>query len=231
MRQIAKIAAVMWLLALAAVAHGEVLDRIIAVVNNTPIMLSDWDEEWRCEALLAGRTPESYSEAEQHEVFDRMVDQELLRQQMRTYLLQPVSDADVQLSVQETKKQLAKGDDAAWQLQLKRAGVTEREITAHSRRQLEIERFVDTRFRAGIRIEDRTVRRYYRNEFLPQLHSSGAEDVPFDTVSGKIREILIQQRINEQLSGWLQTLREQAEIRIEPQMAPDSKELDVTLAK
>ena len=75
----------------ASLHAGDVIDRVLVVVNNTPILLSDWDEAWRCEALLAGRTPESYSEAERQAVFQRLVDQELLRQQMRTYLLPPVA--------------------------------------------------------------------------------------------------------------------------------------------
>jgi len=210
-------------------AQGEILDRIIAVVNNTPIMLSDWDEAWRCEALLAGRAPESYSDVEQREIFDRLVDQELLGQQMRTYLLAPVTPAEVQERLADVRKQLAKGSDAQWLELLQQSGVTESELSEHLRRELEIEHFVDVRFRAGIRIEERAVYHYYRDEFLPQLRSAGGETVPLEKVSGKIREILTQQRLNEQLSGWIQTLREQAEIRIAPEMKANSQDVEVTL--
>jgi len=193
---------------------GDVLDRIVAIVNNTPILLSDWDEAWRCEALMAGRTLESYSEAEKQEVFQRLVDQELLRQQMRSYMLTPVPASDVQAEVKEVREQLAKGDDARWQKLLEGAGLTEDELTRRLRHQLEVERFVDARFRATIRVDDHAVARYYRDEFLPEVHKAGGKDVPLEEVSGKIREILIEQRMNEQLNNWIQSLREQADIQI-----------------
>ena len=199
---------------LAAARAADVLDRILAIVNNTPILLSDWDEAWRCEALLAGRAPESYSEAEQKQVFQRLVDQELLRQQMRTYLLAPVTAEEIQQQFKNVRAQLSGGDDARWKSLLAGAGVTEEELTRRLRHQMEVERFLDVRFRAGIRVDDRTVSRYYRDEFLPELRKAGGKEVPLDQVSGKIREIIVQQRMSEQASGWIQTLREQADIQI-----------------
>jgi SurA-like N-terminal domain len=193
---------------------GEVLDRIIVIVNSTPILLSDWDESWRCEALLAGRAPESYNEAEKRQVFNRLVDQELLRKEMRSYLLAPVSPAAVEQQVKDARAQLSKGDDALWRTELENAGLREDELARCLRHQLEVERFVDARFRASIRIDDRAVARYYRDEFLPEVRKAGGKDVPLDQVSGKIREILVEQRMNEQLNTWLQSLREQADMQI-----------------
>lgn len=210
---------------------GEVIDRIVAVVNNTPVLLSDWDEAWRCEALLAGRAPESYSATEQHEIFDRLVDQELLRQQMHGYLLPAVAEEDLQSRLQEVRTQLTGGKDGQWATLLRRAGVTEEEAAYHVRRQIEIERFVDVRFRAGIRIEDRAITRYYNDVFRPQLYRAGGKEVPLDEVSGKIREILTQERMEEQLAAWIQTLREETEIRIPQAIDTTTTEIDLTTSK
>lgn len=228
MRRLLAIPIVLCLLAAASPAHAEVLDRIIAVVNNTPILLSEWDEAWRCEALLAGRAPDSYTQAEQQEVFQRLVDQELLRQQMRSYLLSTVTDADSQSALKQVREQLGDASDAQWKAALASAGITEEQLREHLKRQMEIERFVDVRFRAGIRIEERAIARYYRDEFLPQLRRAGGKDVPLDEVSGKIREILLQQRLEEQLTAWLQTLREQADIAIPPAIPADANEVEIT---
>jgi hypothetical protein len=46
------------------------------------------------------------------------------------------------------------------------------------------------------------------------LQRSGAQPVPFAEAAPKIREVLIQQKINEALPSWLQTLRSQAKIRV-----------------
>jgi peptidyl-prolyl cis-trans isomerase SurA len=193
---------------------GDVLDRIIAIVNKNPILLSDWDEALRCEALLGGRTPQSYTAEEQQAAFQRLVDQELLREQMRSYLLPPIADADVQARLNEVRKELAPGDETKWRTLLQQAGVSEAEVFDRLRTQAEIDRFLDVRFRSGIRIDDRSVTRYYRDDFLPELRKAGGGDVPLESVAGKIREILMQQHIAEQLTAWLQTLREQTDIRI-----------------
>lgn len=203
-------------------ALSEVLDRILAIVNNTPILLSDWDEAWRCEALLSGRSPESYTEAEQQDVFRRLIDQELLRQQMRTYLLSPLTAEDVQKELKDVRTQLSGDDEAKWKSLLTSTGVTEAELTRRLRHEMEVQRFVDARFRATIRVDDRAVARYYREEFLPQVRRAGGKDIPIDEVAGKIRELLTQQRINEQLNGWEQALREQADIEIPPEVSIQS---------
>lgn len=233
MRRLSIFAMAICLLALSLPATArEVLDRIIAIVNNTPILLSEWDEEWRCEALLAGRTPDSYTPAEQQEIFDRLVDQELMQQQMHGYLLPPVSPADVQERLRTVRAQLFNGaSDAQWQAALQRAGITLEELTVRVQRQIEIERFVDLRFRPGIHIDDRSINRYYHDQFLPELREQGAQDVPLEQVSGKIREILTQQRLQEQVAAWIQTLHEQAEIRIPPAIPSDANEIEITQSK
>jgi len=206
----------------ACLCPGEVLDRIIAIVNKNPILLSDWDEALRCEALLAGRTPESFTSEEQQAVFQRLVDQELLREQMQAYLLPPIADADVQAHLKVVRTQLASTDDEKWRRVLTESGVTESEVLDRLRTQAELERFIDVRFRSGIRIDDRSVNRYYRDEFLPELRKAGGSDVPLESVAGKIREILVQARIEEELTVWLQTLREQTEIRIPNGASPET---------
>jgi len=227
----AYIFAMLVVLAAPGVARGgEIIDRIIAVVNNTPVMLSDWDEIWRCEALLAGRAPESYSAAEQQDMFNRLVDQELLREQMRTYGMLEIAEAEVGKRLQEVRAQLADDSDTKWRATLQTAGVTEGELRYHLQRQMELERFVDSRFRAGIRVDDRAVTRYYYNEFLPELHKVGSKDVALDEVAGKIREILAQQQMEEQLTAWVQLLREQADIRTPQEISGDSK-VEVTGSK
>jgi hypothetical protein len=194
---------------------GEVLDRIVAIVNNTPIFQSDWELALRSEALLDARNPESFNEAEQRAVFERLVDQELLREQMRGFIVTPVTDDEVNARLHDIRKQIDGGkSDENWTQMLAKAGVTEAELKTRIRTQLEILRFVDARFRPTVRVDYRTIQTYYREQFLPELHKQGGRDMPLSDAAPKIREILTQQRIDEQVTSWLQTLREQADIRI-----------------
>jgi hypothetical protein len=47
---------------------------------------------------------------------------------------------------------------------------------------------------------------------VPELRKQGAPDPPLNEVSEKIEKIVIEQRIDELLNDWLQTLRSQAHI-------------------
>ncbi len=210
---------------------AEIVDRILSVVNNTPVLLSEWDEAWRCEALLADRAPDSYTQAEQQEIYNRMVDQELIRQQMRGYLMVPVSDADVAARVQDVRTQLSGTDEAKWQSMMRRAGVTESELRYRLREQMEIERFINLRFRAGIHVEDRAITRYYYDQLLPELRKAGGSELPLGQFSDKIREIILQQRMSEQVVAWVQTLREQADISVPQEINQDTTEIELTQSK
>jgi hypothetical protein len=71
---------------------------------------------------------------------------------------------------------------------------------------------VEARLRPTVQIDAKTIESYYRNEFLPKLKNSGAQEVPLAAVSGKIREILTQQKLNQLFATWLQTLRSESKI-------------------
>jgi hypothetical protein len=194
---------------------GEVLDRIVAIVNNTPILQSDWELALRTEALMSGRNAESFNDSEQRAVFSRLVDQELLLEQMRGFVMNPVTDEEVNARLQEVRNQAAATkSDESWKQLLEQSGLSEPEVKLRIRTQLEILRFLDTRFRPTIRVDYRTIQQYYRNQFLPELQKQGGPEVPLSEVAPKIREILTQQRLDEQATSWLQTLREQADIRV-----------------
>ncbi|HWR16516.1 MAG TPA: SurA N-terminal domain-containing protein [Terriglobales bacterium] len=220
MKRIAQLAGLVLMLGALCFAQGEVLDRVIAVVNDTPIFQSDWEVALRCEAMLNSREPESFTPEEQRDVFNRMVDQELIRQQIRGFLMTPVSDGDVLAKMKEVRSQFPGAEsDKRWRAMLEQHGITESEFRARIRNQVEILRFLELRLRPLVRVDFRTVSNYYREQYLPEVRKQGGKEQPLNEVSGKIREILTQQRMDEQVAVWLQTLRESAVIEFSPPAA------------
>jgi len=53
---------------------------------------------------------------------------------------------------------------------------------------------------------------YYKKELLPKMPKG--QQLSLAEASPKIRELLIQQKMNELLSSWLDSLRSQAQIQI-----------------
>jgi len=193
----------------------EVIDRIIATVNGHVILQSDWDEALCYEALLTNRTLTQLTDDDRRAVLDRLIDQELLREQMKSADFAHATDAEVSARVADARKQYPQASSPeGWQSLLLRYHLTEKDLFDHIRQQIDVLRLVDARLRPAVEIDSKSIEAYYRNQFVPRLKQSGASEVPLAEVSGKIRELLTQQKVSELLLSWLQTLRSEGQVRI-----------------
>src|ERR1700691_524788 len=97
-------------------ASAEVIDRIVATVNGRIILQSDWDEALCYEALLTSRTLAQFTDDDRRAVLDRLIDQELLREQMKSADFLHATDAEAAARVADARKQYPQAtSDDAWQ--------------------------------------------------------------------------------------------------------------------
>jgi len=203
------------LLAFFPAARAEVIDRIVATVNGHIILQSDWDDALGYEALLNGRTPGQFTDDERRAVLDRLIDQELLGEQMKAASFQHASEAEAGARIAEARKLYPEAVTAAgWQSVLGRFRLEEKDLVAHVLQQIDLMRLVDARLRPAVQIDSKTIEAYYREKFVPQLKQSGAGEVSLADVSGKIRELLTEERVNELMASWLQTLRSESKVSV-----------------
>ena len=209
------------LLPLQLASAGEVIDRIVATVNGRVILQSDLDEALSYEAVLNGRSVSQFTEDERRSVLDRLIDQELLREQMKSADFRHASEAEVTARVADARKLYPEAASAeGWQVLLARFHLSQKDLAAHVEQQLDLLRLVDARLRPTVQIDSKTIEAYYREKFVPQLKLSGGNEVPLADVTAKIRELLTEQKVNELLISWLQTLRSESEVRIPEASAP-----------
>ena len=204
------------LLAIALPARaGDILDRIVATVNNHIILQSEWEDAVRYEAFVAGRTLEQVQAADRKAALDHLIDQELLREQMRSSGFPHASGEEVDKSLQEIRKRYAANAEASWEAALKQYGLSEPELKKRVALQVDLLGLVDSRLRPNVVIDSKSIESYYNQELIPQLRQSGAQQVPLAEVTPKIRELLTQQKMNQMLVAWLQDLRSGSQIRTE----------------
>jgi hypothetical protein len=201
---------------------ADVLDRIVATVNGHIILQSDWEAAIRYAALVDHRQIDQVSPQERKAALDRLIDQELLQEQMRSAEVKHATTDEVEQRIVEIRKQYAEvHDDQDWRNLLSRYGLSENELEQHVASQLDLNRLVDVRLRPGVDIDAQSIESYYNQELLPQLRQSGAKEVALADVSPKIKELLTQQRVNQLLVAWLQNLRSGSDIQTEsPQADP-----------
>src|SRR6266478_5947326 len=91
---------------------GEVLDRIIVTVNGHPILRSDWQDEVRYESFAAGRSLQNVTPQDRKGALDRLIDQELLREQMNPAESNPTPPEEVEKQFEAIKNDYARDHDA-----------------------------------------------------------------------------------------------------------------------
>jgi len=203
---------------------AQVIDRIIATVNSHVILQSDWDEALCYEALLTNRTLTQFTDDDRRAVLDRLIDQELLSEQMKSADFPHATDAAVAARVADARKQYPQATSSdAWQALLAQYHLAEKDLLAHVRQQIDVMRLVDARLRPAVEIDSKSIEAYYRDQFVPKLKQSGASEVPLAEVSAKIRELLTEQKVSELLVSWLQTLRSEGQVHI-PGVTPSAND-------
>jgi len=208
-------------------SSAEVIDRIVATVNGRVILQSDLDEALCYEALLTNRSISSFSDGDRRDVLDRLIDQELLREQVKSADFRHATDAEVTSRIADARKQYPEaGSDDGWRSLLARYHITEKDIFVRIQQQIDVMRLVDARLRPAIQIDAKSIEAYYRDQFVPKLRQVGASEVPLAEVSGKIRELLTQEKVSEMLVSWLQTLRSEGQVHI-PGVASSSNDTGV----
>ncbi len=197
----------------------EVLDSVVAVVNNQAILQSDLNNEMRLSILeprLRVAGPETPQAALQRLISRTLIEQQIENEDVQAAI--PSAD-ELQKRIQALRRQTPAcaqancASEAGWNKFLKDHDLTEAEVEAYMRRRVEILRFIERRFRQGIQIPEKDIETYYNDALVPQY--SNKQDVPpLDQVSKRIEEILLQQQVSELFSGWLKNLRKQGEIEV-----------------
>ncbi|MGA7447972.1 MAG: SurA N-terminal domain-containing protein [Terriglobales bacterium] len=210
-RQGALALALMLALAGSAVA-GPIVDRVVTNVNGHVVLQSDWEQEIAFEALTNGRDPDSFTSAEREAALNRLIDQELLREQVRPS--QPAPADQVAARVAEVRKLNPDcTTEERWHATLQRYGLTQSAVEKRLGDEIRLMRLVEDRLRPSIQIDEHAVETYYQDELLPAMKKAGSRAAPLTDVVGRIKDLLAEKKMNELLSGWLASLRSGSQIK------------------
>jgi hypothetical protein len=216
-RKVFTIVGTLALLTTTFAAGAELIDRIVATVNGHIILLSDWEDSLRYEAFSSGRPLDRMTAADRKSALDHLIDQELLREQLKdSDVLHPSSEEAAQ-RVAEIRKQFPEAEtELGWRKLLDSYRLSEENLKSRVAAELDLMRLVDARLRPSVTVDSKSIESYYSEELLPQLRQSGGQNVPLADVTAKIKELLTQKKISQLLTAWLQDLRAGSEIRAEP---------------
>jgi hypothetical protein len=193
------------------------LDRVVAIVNGELILESDIEEEQRFAAFQPFSTAKPMT---REQLIDRLIDRALILQQMALQPEPPITDADVDDELASLRKSIPKcvayhcDTQVGWEKFVADQGFTMKELRDRWRLRMTVLRFIEERFRMGIRISQSEIDDYYKSTMVPMYQKENAQPPTEASVADRIQEILLQQQVDKLLDDWLSALRAQGSVRI-----------------
>jgi len=195
-------------LAAATEAPLELVDRIVSVVDDDPILLSEVER-----AIALGQVTTAAGDdarKTRRRALDQLIEQRLRYHEIERYGFETVSVQQVEAQVEQIRSRFAAPEEFARVLAA--LGLDEKGLRQLVARQLITLSYVEQRLGSRVFIGLEEISRYYDETFKPQLAQRGQPVPPLDDVREQIRGVLKEQRLNEEIGRWTAELRRQADV-------------------
>ena len=191
---------------LASLAGAEIIDRIAVLVGNRVITTSDLDREIRVTAFLNGVKPD-FSPQGKRATADRMVEQQLVRQELETSRYPVPQLADIEPALEAfTKENYA--SEADYQKALGEAGIIAQDVIEQLLWERTLLEFIDVRFRPGVQVSDQDIQDYFEKVVAPAARAAHpGQPVALEDFRAQIEQTLAGQREDREMDTWLRQAR------------------------
>lgn len=198
------VATVMAASAAAPLAAQEIVDRIVARIENDVLLLSDVRSLSRYQQLVDGK---SETDAQ---ILDRLIDQWIVRTEADVSRSSQPSTAEIDRTLARLRSSFASEQD--YETRKKQTGLSDSEVRAMVSSQLYLSNYLDSRFRPGVQIDPKAIEEFYRKSVVPRAKTRGQEPPSLDASRDAIEEALVENGINEQADQWLKESRQRLHI-------------------
>ena len=182
-----------------------VIDRIAVIVGKRAIKTSDIDRELRVSSFL-NRQPLNEGPDARRKVAERLIDQELVRQDLLNGQYSQPTEKDAGDFLQQFRRDRFGGSETQLRVDLERYGLTEEQLQRYFLWQLTVLRYIDQRFRNGVVVTDEEVAAYYR-QHRSELQTAYPQNNGLEALAPKIRESMTGERIDQAFEEWLAETR------------------------
>jgi hypothetical protein len=171
---------------------GEVLDRIVVIIDNAFIItLSDIRKERAIQSAF-GRQP-----GDDETVANDLVEKHLIEQQIVQFREIEVSEAAVEERLRAVRRP---------------ASVSDKEFRETVVGELRVNDFMNERFRQFIRVSDEELMKYYEETFVPALRLRGEPVPPPEQGMEAVRQNVIVEKMNKEVDSWMAELKRRSSI-------------------
>ena len=187
----------------AAAQSRELVDRIVAIIDRDVVTLSEAEQS---RAVLELGTTE---DVPLKQVVERLIEARLIEREIARFSSDPVAIELVEEAIGRLSESFESA--AAFEQTLRSAGLGEDGLYEMIRRQLEIQGYLEKRFRALTYVTEDEIEQYYEDEVLAELPDAPALD---DDLSEQIRRILEERKFTVRVEQWIAGLKSRSKIRL-----------------
>lgn len=186
----------------------QIVDAIVVRIEDDIITLSELRELAAYQQLLDGHSQSN------EEIRSELIEQWVVNNEATTtgFPLPAQTEADRELSRVESSF----SSPAVYQQRLEAIGLTAAAVRRMITRQIYLARYLDYKFRSSIQVNDAAIANYYRDHLVPELNAKGQQAPPLIDVTEQIREVLVEQGVNERTAAWFDETKPRLKIELEP---------------
>jgi hypothetical protein len=186
---------------------AQTIDRIVAIVNDQVITLTDL----RIAEAFGLYENELEGEGERHlfSLLERMINQKIV--------LDATSE-DISVEEGELETELLKVVEnfgpEEFQKRLEDFGLRLEDLRAYLEEKILYQHILSRRFGQGITVSLEEIESHYKNTYLPSQEKRGLKPRPMMEILGEMELAIKQEKIKKQIVDWINNLKKQAEVEI-----------------
>jgi hypothetical protein len=183
-----------------------ILDRIAVIAGTHVIKTSDIDRDIRLTDFL-NREPLKITPATKREAAERLITQDIIRQEVITGAYQRPQEGEGAALEVELQRDRFGNSSQRMHDALQTYGLKESELRERLLWQITVLQFINQRFRAGVVVTDEDVRNYY-DQHTAEMRKQQPNAIALEALAPKIKEVIEGERINQSFNEWLDQTRQ-----------------------
>jgi len=197
-----------WVTVAGAAPERQSTDRILAVVDDDPILASEVRQ------ILSFGLVEPQKDEDDRALQRRALDF-LIEVRLRFHEVDRFGFAEVPIDVVDEQMEILRqrfGGEEEFRQQLERLGLDEQGARQILARQVMVWVYVEERLGARVFVGLEDIQKYYDEMLVPQLIEQGDPVPPIQDVREPIRTLLHEQRMNDELERWTTELLQEVDV-------------------
>lgn len=179
------------------------VDRVVAVVDEDPIFLSDVQRTIGL-GLVEARPEESH-EALMRRVLDGLIDERIRLHEIQRFEFGPLPPNELDAQVEKVQKSFATPE--AFRARLRELGIGEEGVRQILARQLRVLVYIEQRLRPRVFVDFEEIQAYYEGELAEAMERQGTSLPPLSEVQEEISQLLHEVALNREITTWTDQLR------------------------